>query len=353
MFGAMRWRFGDHVLDDERFRLTRAGQPVPLRRKVFDLLVLLVRERERVVLREELVERLWSTTTVGPGSLSGLVNELRAALDEAGRGASAIRTVHARGYQFVAPVELEPAPGASDAPVFPGRLRRTARARLERAGVEVHRSGARALVIAIADSAARASWLATMLGEARAVGFEARCERVAGAHRAEPPGPALDPSVGLAAEVAPTAWPAADRLRAPIALGLEVDEPGRWAQAGGLPRLLDLLGRAPVLVLAALAGDPADAGGAWLRDARIERAAIPDAGEAPGGAGGAGEGDDGPVRARVAGILRALAGEDEAAFLAAIRGMGFELASPEPIRSLRRVGPASAGIERRERAQRS
>ncbi len=100
-------RFGEFLLDDDSFRLTRGGEPVALRRKVFDLLVALVRERERVVTREELVGRLWSSTTVGAGSLSGLVNELRVALGEGGRGPSSIRTVHARGYQFTAPVFVE------------------------------------------------------------------------------------------------------------------------------------------------------------------------------------------------------------------------------------------------------
>ncbi len=77
---------------------------VALRPKVFDLLIYLVRHRERVVPREELVRVCWGETRVGEGSLSGLVNELRGALGEGARGPSSIRTVHARGYQFVAPV---------------------------------------------------------------------------------------------------------------------------------------------------------------------------------------------------------------------------------------------------------
>ena len=96
----MRIRFGSFELDEDRFELTRNGLAVALRPKVFDLLAMLVRERARVVRREEIFERLWSTTAVGFGSLAGLVNELRSALGESGRGPSSIRTVHARGYQF-------------------------------------------------------------------------------------------------------------------------------------------------------------------------------------------------------------------------------------------------------------
>jgi DNA-binding winged helix-turn-helix (wHTH) protein len=101
----MKIRFSDFELDEERYSLTRDGQRVALRPKVFDLLVELVRNRSRVVRREELVGQLWGGFAVGAGSLSGLVNELRQALGEEGRGASSIRTVHARGYQFIAPTD--------------------------------------------------------------------------------------------------------------------------------------------------------------------------------------------------------------------------------------------------------
>ena len=78
----MRIKFGEFELDEERFCLHRAGRAVSIRPKVFDLLAYLVRHRERVVLREELVDALWGSTVVCLGSLSGLVNELRSALGE-------------------------------------------------------------------------------------------------------------------------------------------------------------------------------------------------------------------------------------------------------------------------------
>ena len=73
----MRFRFVDYELDAQRFILRRAGERLPLRPKVFDLLIYLIRNRSRVVLREELFEVLWGDTVVGQGSLSGLVNELQ------------------------------------------------------------------------------------------------------------------------------------------------------------------------------------------------------------------------------------------------------------------------------------
>ncbi|MFO0689687.1 MAG: winged helix-turn-helix domain-containing protein [Myxococcota bacterium] len=361
----MRWRFGAFRLDDEGFRLTRAGEPVALRRKVFDLLVLLVRERARVVPREELVERLWATTAVGSGSLSGLVNELRSALGEDGAGGSSIRTVHARGYQFVAPVEAEPAFGSigalsafgrgADAGPSPG----AARVRLERARLEVGRSGARALAATVPEPAQRARWLAAMLAEAREAGFTPRFEVVAGECVDRPIGGALAPlafeAAGPPGPGSPGPRPAVDGARGPIALGLEIREPGTWARAGGLVRLLDLLGRAPVLVIAGLAAplDEARARGLLLRDARIEWAGEGELerallggrseGEGEGRAGAGGAGHD-----RLAAILHALADADEASLLAALRRLGFEVIRPEPSRILRRVAPpASPALERR------
>ena len=101
----MMIRFGEHDLDVERYWLRFRGERLAIRPKVFDLLVLLVQHRQRVVLRDEIVLALWGTTAVGPGSLSGLVNELRQVLGEAVREPSLIRTVHARGYQFIGIVD--------------------------------------------------------------------------------------------------------------------------------------------------------------------------------------------------------------------------------------------------------
>lgn len=107
----MRIEFLDFELDTDRFLLLRGGVRLPLRPKAFDLLIHLIEHRDRVVPRKELVQVVWGSAVVGPGSLSGLVNELRRALGE--RMASErdtacpaiLRTVHARGYQFVAPVQ--------------------------------------------------------------------------------------------------------------------------------------------------------------------------------------------------------------------------------------------------------
>ena len=52
-------RFGDHVLDIERRELRRGAEPVALEPQVFDLLVYLVRNRDRVVSKDDLIEGVW------------------------------------------------------------------------------------------------------------------------------------------------------------------------------------------------------------------------------------------------------------------------------------------------------
>ncbi|MEZ4334563.1 MAG: winged helix-turn-helix domain-containing protein [Myxococcota bacterium] len=360
----MRLRFGAFILDDDRFRLERDGEVVPLRPKVFDLLVLLVRERARVVLRDELVTRLWSTTSVGAGSLSGLVNELRVALGEDARGPSSIRTVHARGYQFVAPVAVEGASGARGRGVtgIDGAAWRRMR-------VAVERAGAHAWVAVLSERAARRAWLARAMREAMEAGFEVRAASD-GSDRSDPLASALADGAALGPV-------ARDAGRVPIALAFEVEQPAVWARAGGLRRLLDLLGRAPVLVLAGIAERmPADPGAGEggddpLDDPRVEAVEITRDSEvlAPGETEVSGAADrvgGGPRRGwgpeepgagealgAMAGMLRVLARSDAHGFVAALRTMGFEPAPSAPIRAVRRVEPGRRDPDGRRDAEAS
>lgn len=98
----MRLVFRPHVLDTERRELIAAGQLVAVSTRAFDLLCLLVNARPAVVAKHTLMAALWPDAHVSDNSLAVLVAELRAALGESARGASAIRTVHRVGYAFVA-----------------------------------------------------------------------------------------------------------------------------------------------------------------------------------------------------------------------------------------------------------
>ena len=97
-------RFSGYRLDGDARRLTRDGADVHLTPKAFDLLCLLVDAAPRVVPKAELHERLWPDSFVSEATLTGLVKELRRALDAPGPS-SHIRTAHGVGYAFAADAE--------------------------------------------------------------------------------------------------------------------------------------------------------------------------------------------------------------------------------------------------------
>ena len=98
----MRYHFLEFTLDTGARSLARGEKPVRLSPKAFDLLSLLVRERDRVVSRQDLYDHLWPGTFVVEGNLPVLIREIRTAIDDSRH--EAITTVHRSGYRFSAPV---------------------------------------------------------------------------------------------------------------------------------------------------------------------------------------------------------------------------------------------------------
>jgi DNA-binding winged helix-turn-helix (wHTH) protein len=94
----VKLHFASFTLDAQARQLTRAGAPVHLSPKAFDLFTLLVEQRPAVVDKEACRERLWPDVHVVDAALTNLVAEIRAALGE--EGAALIRTVHGVGYAF-------------------------------------------------------------------------------------------------------------------------------------------------------------------------------------------------------------------------------------------------------------
>ena len=118
----MRYIFGEYVLDTQRQELHRAGAPIKLRRKVFQVLAYLLAHHERVVPKQELLEHLWPDQFVGDEALKSCMKTLRQALGEAGRTPRFLHTLHGQGYRFVAAVEVREHLSADDAtPVLPIR----------------------------------------------------------------------------------------------------------------------------------------------------------------------------------------------------------------------------------------
>ena len=101
----MRYLFEDCELDTGLFELRRAGESVRIEPQVFDVLVHLVHHRDRVVSKEELLDEVWGDRYVSESALTSRIKAARQALGDDGQLQRCIRTVHGRGYRFVAPTD--------------------------------------------------------------------------------------------------------------------------------------------------------------------------------------------------------------------------------------------------------
>jgi len=99
----VRYRFGEVELDDDKRILLSPRGELSLQPRVFGLLVHLVRNRDRVVPKEELFESVWEGTFVTDGAVERAVSVLRTTL-RSGGAPGAIRTHHRLGYRFCAEV---------------------------------------------------------------------------------------------------------------------------------------------------------------------------------------------------------------------------------------------------------
>ncbi|HET7201772.1 MAG TPA: winged helix-turn-helix domain-containing protein [Steroidobacteraceae bacterium] len=113
----MLYRFGDFELDLDRIELrTQAGEQVPLEPQVFALLALLIDARDRLVTKQEIFEKIWDGRIVTDAALASRVKSARQALGDDGSAQRFIRTVHGRGFRFVADVRIAAPPALVSAP---------------------------------------------------------------------------------------------------------------------------------------------------------------------------------------------------------------------------------------------
>jgi len=101
----MIWSFGDYRLDPERFQLSCGTHPVRLEPQVLSLLIHLVRNRDQMVSKDDIVNAVWQGQAVSDASISSRIRSARQAVGDDGAQQSVIRTVHGRGFRFVAEVE--------------------------------------------------------------------------------------------------------------------------------------------------------------------------------------------------------------------------------------------------------
>ena len=102
-------RFGDCELSVERIELRRDGEIIDVEPQVFDVLAYLLRHRERVVPKTELLDQIWGNRFVSESALSSRIKSARRAVGDTGRDQRVIKTIYGRGYRFVADANEQPA----------------------------------------------------------------------------------------------------------------------------------------------------------------------------------------------------------------------------------------------------
>jgi DNA-binding winged helix-turn-helix (wHTH) protein/TolB-like protein len=104
----MKYQIAEYSIDTARYQISYGATVIPAEPKVFDLLVYLIRHRDRVVSREELFKEVWEGREVSDATLSNHVKSARKILGDNGELQKTILTSRGRGYQFVAPVTVIP-----------------------------------------------------------------------------------------------------------------------------------------------------------------------------------------------------------------------------------------------------
>lgn len=123
----VRFCFADHVLDVDLRELTRGGEGIAVEPQVFDLLIYLVENRERVVSKDDLIETIWDGRIVSESTLTSRINAARKAVGDSGKDQAVIRTIARKGFRFVGdvqvhqdgsevPIDRQPPPGPAIEP---------------------------------------------------------------------------------------------------------------------------------------------------------------------------------------------------------------------------------------------
>lgn len=100
----VQFSFGDYALDVDRRELTHGYEQISLTPQVFDLLVYLVRNRQRVVSKDDLIEGVWGGRIVSESTLTSHINAVRKAVGDSGEEQRFIRTIARKGFHFVGDV---------------------------------------------------------------------------------------------------------------------------------------------------------------------------------------------------------------------------------------------------------
>src|SRR4051812_25858186 len=120
--GGLRYHFEDYVIDPERRELHRGVDAVSISPQSFDLLDYLIRNRERVISKDDLIKAIWNGRSVSDAALTTRLNAARTAIGDSGEEQRLIKTLPRKGFRFVAPVREAQGPAGTataDNPIEP------------------------------------------------------------------------------------------------------------------------------------------------------------------------------------------------------------------------------------------
>ena len=103
----MKFLFDNHALDTDRRELHRGSERIAVEPQVFDLLVYLVQNCERVVSKDDLIASVWHGRIVSDSTLTSRINAARKAVGDSGEDQKLIRTVVRKGLRFVGTVHAK------------------------------------------------------------------------------------------------------------------------------------------------------------------------------------------------------------------------------------------------------
>jgi DNA-binding winged helix-turn-helix (wHTH) protein len=96
--------FEEYAFDTDRRELHRGADLVTIAPQVFDLLDYLIRNRERVVSKEELINAIWHGRTVSDTALTTRINVARSVIGDSGYKQRLIKTLPRKDFRFIGPV---------------------------------------------------------------------------------------------------------------------------------------------------------------------------------------------------------------------------------------------------------
>jgi TolB-like protein len=103
----VQFLFADHTLDTDRRELRRGSVPIAIEPQVFDLLVYLVRNRDHVASKDDLIDAVWGGRIVSDSTFTSRVSAARRAVGDSGEDQRLIRTIPRKGLRFVGTVSTQ------------------------------------------------------------------------------------------------------------------------------------------------------------------------------------------------------------------------------------------------------